>query len=164
MASMAAKVSVVFYIRSTMKKQLIVIGTHDKIDLPELGIQDLECKIDTGAFTSTIHCSKIKLVERNGQQQLDFCVLDKWHPQFNDVVHTAIEFSEKKVKSSNGESESRFVIRTKAVLFGNTYPITFTLSNRRKMRFPVLIGKKFLSKKFLVDVSKKDLSFGQKSD
>ena len=150
------------YIRQVMKKQLTVIGTHDKIDLPGLGIQDLECKIDTGAFTSTIHCSKIDLVERNGEQELDFCVLDKWHPQFNDVVHTATDFSEKKVKSSNGVSESRFVVKTVAVFFGNTYPISFTLSNRKKMRFPVLIGKKFLRRKFLVDVTKKDLSFKQK--
>ncbi len=146
-----------------MKKPLIIIGTHDKIDLPELGIEDLECKIDSGAFTSTIHCSKVKMVERNGIRQLDFCVLDKWHPQFNDVIHTATDFSEKKVKSSNGESESRFVVKTKAVFFGNIYPITFTLSNRKKMRFPVLIGKKFLKNKFLVDVSQKDISFKQKS-
>ena len=146
-----------------MKKPLIIIGTHDKIDLPELGIEDLECKIDSGAFTSTIHCTKFNVVERNGVRQLDFCVLDKWHPQFNDVIHTATDFSEKKVKSSNGESESRFVVKTKAVLFGNTYPITFTLSNRRKMRFPVLIGKKFLKNKFLVDVAQKDISFKQKT-
>lgn len=145
-----------------MKKPLIVIGTHDKIDLPELGIEELECKIDTGAFTSTIHCSYVGVVEKNGVEVLEFCVLDKWHPQFNDVVHTATDFKQKKVKSSNGVSESRFVVKTKAVLFGNTYPITFTLSNRKKMRFPVLIGKKFLRNKFLVDVAKKDLSYSQK--
>lgn len=145
-----------------MKKALTVIGTHDKIDLPELGIENLECKIDTGAFTSTIHCSKMKVVEVEGNSQLHFCVLDKWHPQFNDVVHVAMNFTEKKVKSSNGVSESRFVVQTKAVLFGNTYPITFTLSNRKKMRFPVLIGKKFIRNKFLVDVARKDLSFKQK--
>ncbi len=147
-----------------MKKQLIVIGTQDKIDLPELDIFDLECKIDTGAFTSTIHCNHVKVVERDGKDVLEFCVLDKWHPQFNNVVHTVSEFREKKVKSSNGVSESRFVVKTKAVLFGSTLPITFTLSNRRKMRFPVLIGKKFLKNKFLVDVSKKDLSFLQKEN
>ena len=147
-----------------MKKPLIVIGTHDKIDLPELGIEELECKIDTGAFTSTIHCSHVGVVEKKGVEVLEFCVLDKWHPQFNDVVHTATDFRQKKVKSSNGVSESRFVVKTKAVLFGNTYPITFTLSDRKKMRFPVLIGKKFLRNKFLVDVAKKDLSHSQKQD
>ncbi len=145
-----------------MQKALTIIGTHDKIDLPELEIFDLECKIDTGAFTSTIHCNHVKVVEKNGKQALEFCVLDKWHPQYNNVVHTAYDFKEKKVKSSNGLSESRFVVKTKAVLFGLVYPITFTLSNRRKMRFPVLLGKKFLKNRFLVDVTKKDLSFSQK--
>lgn len=145
-----------------MKKELIIIGTHDKIDLPELDIFDLECKIDTGAFTSTIHCSKVGIVEKDGMQVLEFCVLDKWHPQFNNLIHTASDFREKKVKSSNGVSESRYLVKTKAVLFGQTFPISFTLSDRKKMRFPVLIGKKFLRNKFLVDVAKKDLSFNQK--
>lgn len=142
-----------------MKKELTVIGTQDKIDLPGLGIAELECKIDTGAFTSTIHCSKMEVVEVDGKSELHFCVLDKWHPQFNDVVHVVSDFREKKVRSSNGKAEVRYMVKTKAVLFGKTYPISFTLSNRKKMRFPVLIGKKFLKNKFLVDVSRKDLSF-----
>jgi len=142
-----------------MKKQLTTIGAIDRIDLPELGISDLECKIDTGAYTATIHYSKAEVVENDGQTQLHFCVLDKWHPQFNDTVHVATDFKEKKVRSSNGESQIRYMVKTKAVLFGTTYPITFTLSNRKKMRFPVLIGKKFLKNKFLVDVAQKDVSF-----
>lgn len=146
-----------------MKKPLTVIGTIDRIDLPELGIFDLECKIDTGAHTSTIHASKAHVVEKDGQLQLHFCVLDKWHPQFNHTVHVATDFKQKKVRSSNGVAETRYMVKTKAVLFGKTYPITFTLSNRRKMRFPVLIGKKFLKGKFLVDVAQKDLSFAQKT-
>ena len=145
-----------------MKKPLITIGTIDRIDLPELDIFDLECKIDTGAYTSTIHYSKADVVEKDGKTQLHFCVLDKWHPQFNDTVHIATDFKEKKVRSSNGESQIRYMVKTKAVLFGKTYPITFTLSNRKKMRFPVLIGKKFLKNKFLVDVALKNVSFLQK--
>jgi hypothetical protein len=146
-----------------MKRAIVVIGTQDKIDLPELGISELECKVDTGAFTSTIHCSKMDVVTIDGVPQLQFCVLDKWHPQFNDVVHTATDFREKRVRSSNGETQTRYVVKTKAVLFGKTYPITFTLSNRKKMRFPVLLGKKFLKNKFLVDVAQKDLSFSSKT-
>lgn len=145
-----------------MKKPLIIIGTVDRIDLPELGISDLECKIDSGAYTSTIHYSKADVVEKNGQLQLHFCVLDKWHPQFNDMVHVATDFKEKKVRSSNGVLQTRYMVKTKAVLFGRIYPITLTLSNRKKMRFPILIGKKFLKNKFLVDVAQKDVSFNQK--
>lgn len=144
------------------QKELIVIGTTDRIDLPALGFLDLECKIDTGADTSTIHCSKVKVIEKDGNRWLKFRVLDKAHPQFNQVDHIVKDFREKRVKSSNGESEVRHVIRTKAVLFGRTYAITFTLSDRGKMKYPVLIGKKFLRNKFLVDVTKKDLSFALK--
>ncbi|MFM1874298.1 MAG: hypothetical protein RL266_35 [Bacteroidota bacterium] len=147
-----------------MKKTLTIIGAQDKIDLPELGFRELECKVDTGAFTSTIHCSKMEVAMVDGSPQLQFCVLDKWHPQFNDVVHTALDFSEKRVRSSNGVAQTRFVVRSKAVLFGKTYPITFTLSNRKKMRFPVLLGRKFLKNRFLVDVSQKDLSYQLKRD
>lgn len=129
------------------------------MDLPGLGLFDLECKIDTGAYTSTIHCSKVKLVLVNGVQQLNFCVLDRLHPQFNDVVHSVTDFSVKRVRSSNGVLEERYAVKTKAVLFGRSFPITFTLSDRKKMRFPVLIGRKFINRKFLVDVSQQNLSF-----
>lgn len=132
------------------------------MDLPSLGLFDLECKIDTGAYTSTIHCSKVSVVIENGKEQLNFCVLDRLHPQFNDVVHTADEFSVKRVRSSNGILEERYAVKTKAVLFGRSFPITFTLSNRKKMRFPVLLGRKFINRKFLVDVSQHDLSFRMK--
>ena len=147
-----------------MKKALITIGTTDRIDLPELDIFDLECKIDTGAYTSTIHCAKAHVVEADSKRELHFHVLDRLHPQFNSVVHKATDFTEKRVRSSNGQTETRYMVKTKAILFGRTYPISFTLSNRAKMRFPVLLGKKFIRNKFLVDVSKKDLSFAQKSE
>lgn len=136
-----------------------MIGKVDKMDLPSLGLFDLECKIDTGAYTSTIHCSKVKVVIENGVKQLNFWVLDRLHPQFNDMVHTATDFSVKRVRSSNGVLEERYAVKTEAVLFGKRYPITFTLSDRKKMRFPVLLGRKFINRKFLVDVSKDDLSF-----
>lgn len=145
-----------------MKKKLTVIGTQDMIDLPEFDICELECKIDTGAFTSTIHCSKVEVVDADGVPTLNFCVLDRFHPQFNNTVHSVTEFKEKTVRSSNGVAETRYVVKTKAILFGKTYPITFTLSNRKKMRFPVLIGKKFLKNRFVVDVAQKDLSFTKK--
>jgi hypothetical protein len=144
------------------KKELTIIGTTDRIDLPALGLFDLECKIDTGADTSTIHCSKVRVVEKDGVEWLKFRVLDKEHPQFNRVNHLVKDFSEKTVRSSNGETETRYVIRTKAVLFGRIFPITFTLSHRGKMKYPVLIGKKFLRNRFLVDVTQKDLSFQKK--
>lgn len=140
-----------------------VIGRVDKIDLPEFFIEDLDCKIDTGADTSSIHCSKVRVVEKDGKEFLKFRVLDTKHPLYSKETHTVDEFTEKRVKSSSGHAETRFVIKTKAVVFGKRYPITFTLSDREKMKYPVLLGKRFLKNKFIVDVSEKDLSYTAKT-
>lgn len=141
-----------------------IIGRVDRIDLPEFGIKDLECKIDTGADTSSIHCTNIRVVEKADGEYLKFRLLDKKHPLFSKETHIVDQFTEKQVKSSSGHSETRFVIKTKAVIFGKSYPITFTLSDREKMKYPVLIGKRFLKNKFLVDVTLKDVSFKLKDN
>lgn len=62
------------------------------------------------------------------------------------------------VKSSNGKVEMQFTIRTQIMVFGKTYPITFTLSPSDNMNFPVLIERKFLSGKILIE----NLSYNQK--
>ncbi|MBI1289576.1 MAG: hypothetical protein GC178_18595 [Flavobacteriales bacterium] len=145
-----------------MKRTVRTIGSVDKLDLPFFGIEDLDCKIDTGADTSSLHCSKVRVVEKDGKEYLKFRVLDKKHPQFSKVDQLVSDFREKTVRSSNGESEIRYAIRTKVVLFGRTESITFTLADRGKMKFPVLLGKRFLKHKFLVDVAQNDLSYTEK--
>jgi hypothetical protein len=63
------------------------------------------------------------------------------------------------VKSSNGHRENRFKIKTEVIFFGKQYNINLTLSTRDDMKHPVLIGRQFLSKKFLVDVDLVNQSF-----
>lgn len=145
------------------KGEKLVIGRVDKIDLPDFKIENLECKVDTGADTSSIHCTNVRIVEKDGKECLKFRVLDKKHPLFSKATHAVDEFSEKRVKSSTGHTETRFVIKTTIVVFGKSHPITFTLSDREKMKYPVLLGKRFLKNKFIVDVSEKDLSYAEKT-
>ncbi|MGB0167558.1 MAG: RimK/LysX family protein, partial [Luteibaculum sp.] len=66
------------------------------------------------------------------------------------------EYDKRKVKSSNGSTELRFAVKLLVKLGAKTYLTTFTLTNRNKMRYPILLGKRFLRGKFLVDVSKKN--------
>lgn len=143
-------------------KEKKIIGTIDKVDLPEFNLEDLECKIDTGAATSAIHCASIKVKEVNGVDYISFKLLDPEHPLYNGHVFQTANFKEKTIKSSFGHSEVRFVIKTKIKLFRTVYPISFTLSDRENMKYPILIGKRLLNRRFLVDVSQKDLSFNQK--
>lgn len=141
-------------------KQLLTIGRTDKVDLPEMGIENVNAKIDTGAYTSAIHCKKIKTSDGVLSFYID---LEQDDQNFSKKYQTR-NFSRKKIRSSNGESQTRYVIKTKITLFGKNYVTEFSLSDRSKMKNPILIGRKLLNKKFLVDVSKKNLSFEQKSN
>ncbi len=141
----------------------IVIGRKDVVDFPDLELKDINIKIDTGAYTSAIHCNHIKVKEIDGKKVLSFRLLDPSHKQYADREFTTDVFREKRVKSSFGTSEKRFVIKTNIRLFKKRYKIELSLSERGEMRFPVLIGRKFLMGKFIVNPSEYDLSLKLKN-
>ncbi len=138
-----------------MGKKLI-IGKHDKIDLPEFNILNIKAKIDTGADSSSIHCTKIRIVERDNKTILKFKILD-------EELHEVESFYETEIKNSFGQTETRYVINTTIVLFNNTYDFVVSLTDRSDMKFPILLGKKLLNKNFIVDVSKVNLSYKLKN-
>ncbi len=135
-----------------------IIGRTDKVDFPLLELSDIDAKIDTGAYTSSIHCVDIREID----QILQCSFLDATHPEYNGKKFTFKNYDMSAVKSSNGKVEMRFAVRTQIEVFNKVYPITFTLSPRDDMRFPVLIGRKFLSGKFLVDPQLENQSYNQK--
>lgn len=137
-----------------------VIGATDKIDFPEFGLSDVPAKTDTGANRSSIHCSKIKLETIDGEKVLTFHIpLDSSSGQNIFSTH---DFFKKKIRSSSGHVEERYVVRTPIVLFGKKIKTSFSLTDRTEMKYPVLLGRKLLRKRFTVDVSKKDLSYSRK--
>ncbi len=131
------------------------IGRIDKADFPLLNLLDVDVKIDTGAYTSTIHCKNVK-VEDN---YLKCNFVDEEHPGYNEKEIVFDNYDVKVVKSSNGKAQARYRILTEIVLFGKTFPIFLTLSDREEMRYPVLLGRKFLTKRFVVDINKTNLSY-----
>jgi hypothetical protein len=143
-------------------KEKFVIGRSDKIDLPKLQLFDLDAKIDTGANTSAIHYNYAEVVKRDGKTKLHFTLLDPSHPNFNNKEFFVEEFEQRLIKNSFGDSEQRYVITTEIVLFDKTWKTEFSLSNRGNLKFPILIGRKLLRKAFLVDVTKRNLSFKRK--
>jgi hypothetical protein len=136
------------------------LGRVDKVDFPELQLTNVDVKIDTGAYTSAIHCSNI----RETDNKL-YCTFEsKGHPNFKSEEVIFENYSYTDVKSSNGYKENRYKIKTKVVFFGKNYKINLTLSTRDDMKFPVLIGRQFLKQKFLVDVDIENQSFKQKTN
>jgi hypothetical protein len=144
-----------------IKKQ--TIGRKDKADFPGLGLESVDIKMDTGAYTSAIHCHEIGTKEVEGKEVLFFTLLDPSYHQYDNKQLSTENFSQKSVKNSFGSSERRFVIKTTILLFGKEYPIDLSLSERGEMKFPILIGRKFLMKEFIVDPARTDLSHKLKS-
>ncbi len=141
----------------------LLIGKSDKADFPELLLSDLSIKVDTGAYTSAIHTHEIEEFVQNEEKLIKFKVLDPMHPQYNTKEFVTKNYIRKRVKNSFGKSENRFVVQTVIVLFGKEFPIDLSLSERGEMKFPILIGRKLLNGRFIVDTSKKDLSYKLKN-
>lgn len=136
-----------------------IIGRNDIVDFPKLGLFNIDVKIDTGAYTSAIHCSKI-FEEDNVLK----CIFKSdAHQNFGKSEIVFDTFWRTNVKSSNGYKENRYKVKSDVVFFDKTYKINLTLSTRDDMKFPVLIGRQFLKRKFMVDVDIENASFNTKT-
>ncbi|MBA4301874.1 Uncharacterized conserved protein [Algoriphagus alkaliphilus] len=135
-----------------------IIGRKEKISLPKVGLKSVWAKIDTGAFTSSLHAESIREVEEDGKKVLKFEILMPGHKDFTGKTLSFEEYKQKKVKNSFGQAETRFLIVTKIKIAGETFSAEFTLSDRSSMKNSILLGRKILQDKFLVDVNKVNLS------
>lgn len=138
-----------------MKK---TIGRRERINLPEWGLKNVTGKIDTGAYTSSIHCDYIEEKEEDGKMVLFFKVLDPSDKKYNGKLLRSERYSQKKVKNSFGQAEVRYKVTTKVIMFGVEFDAEFTLTDRSKMRNPILLGRKLLIGRFIVDVQEVNLS------
>ena len=141
------------------RKEKQIIGKTDFADFPVFGLSDVAVKIDSGAYTSTIDCLKIE--EKNDLLEVVF--LRKTNKSFTGEKKIFDKYSVKRVRSSSGESQLRFTVKGTILLFDQIYKTEFTLSKRKKMRYPVLLGRKLLNKHFLIDTSLKDVSIKLKN-
>ncbi len=135
------------------------LGRSDRVDLPGLELENIHAKIDTGAYTCSLHCSSNEVV--NGV--LEFVLLDEEHQEFTGRKYYFKKYDQREIKNSFGEAEVRYVIKTKIKIFDRVIRAEFSLSNRGNLKFPVLLGRKILRNRFLIDVTKKNISFSAKS-
>ncbi|MCX6076875.1 MAG: RimK/LysX family protein [Sulfurimonas sp.] len=132
-----------------------IIGTKEIISIVDLELYDLDVKIDTGADSNALHCDDIFIDEQNF---VHFKLLDEVHASYHGKKMKMPLYKIKKIKSSNGQVEERPSIKINVIFFGRKYKTVVSLTDRSDMKFPMLIGKKFLANKFLVDVSKEYLT------
>lgn len=124
--------------------QLTVIGLREWIALPGLGVAGLRAKIDTGASTSSLHATEIVEFERDNQPWVRFTAHLGTLVQLRHRRCEAPLVAIKTIKSSNGHTQVRYVIRTSLALGDHVWAVDFTLSCRKAMRYRLLLGAKAL--------------------
>ena len=128
-----------------------VIGWREWLALPQLGVERIKAKIDTGAKTSTLHAFRVEPFKRKGVQWVRFGL----HPRHEDLgtmVFRESRVTDKRIISdSGGHRTERWVITTVAVLGHLRHDIELTLANRDTMRFRVLLGRRAMRGTFMVD-------------
>ncbi|WP_413478959.1 ATP-dependent zinc protease [Vibrio hibernica] len=129
----------------------IIVGWREILSLPELGIETIKAKIDTGARSSCLHTFKLETFERDSELWVRFWV----HPlqNNNDFIKEceAKVLDQRMVKDSGGHEEQRFVIQTMLKFNKEEWPIEMTLTNRENMLFRMLLGRTAMQNKIIVD-------------
>ena len=129
-------------------KAVSVLGRVERVDFPERGLKNVPTRVDTGAKTSSIWASAVK--EEDGV--LFFKLFGSKSQYYSgEVLHTS-DYSQRIVASSNGHVQNRYVVRLLITVQGRKIRALFTLADRSKQVYPVLLGRNVLRGKFIVDV------------
>lgn len=136
------------------KRPKPAVGWREWVAMPELGIDAIKAKVDTGAATSSLHAFKVKPFVESGVDYVRFLV----HPlqrKSEPTIECVCKVHEwRKVRSSSGHANKRPVILTEIVIADVAYAVELTLANRDQMGFRMLIGREALRRRFVVDVGR----------
>ena len=127
-----------------------IVGWKENAALPDLNVKNVIAKVDTGANLASIDASDIKIVSRNKVKYVKFKVMKR----NNTVRKTSAPLEGyKRIKSSNGDVERRPYIKTTLLLDGISKKIELTLTDRGPMEYTMLIGRKALGRRWVVNPS-----------
>lgn len=131
-------------------KALLTVGWREIVALPSLPLEGIPAKIDTGARTSSLHAEVLEEIDREDGRWVRFNV--DWGGQRHECE--AIHVDVRGITSSNGEQQKRYVIKTPLKIGGIEFKAEISLADRSDMKFPMLIGRTALRRRFLVDSGK----------
>jgi hypothetical protein len=131
-----------------MFNDLHIIGAITELQFTGLNANLIPARVDTGATTSAVWASNIKL----DGDKLTFNLFDKTSPYYDGRLISVTEFKTKDIRSTNGAVERRYVVKLPIQVNGRKIRASFTLANRERQVYPVLIGRNILRGKFAVDV------------
>lgn len=137
----------------------VIIGRSEELKFVEFEIHDVPAKVDTGAYRSAVHADQIKLVEGEHGTELSFRLLGG-HPVCGEfaTVFSTPHYTKVWIANSFGHREERYEVKLKVKLGPKVFWATFTLADRSKKIYPILLGRKLLNGRFLVDTSRSSIN------
>lgn len=135
-----------------------LLGWREWIALPELGIERIKAKVDTGARTSALHTFRVESWQQDGVAWVRFWVRPLQNSESRARCCEAPVLDRRLVRDSGGHEEQRFVIRTPVRVAGACWPIEVTLTDRDSMGFRMLLGRTAIVGRYLVDPARSYLA------
>jgi hypothetical protein len=132
-------------------RKLPTIGWREWVSLPDLGLDRIKAKVDTGARTSALHAIRMETFRAHGDDRVRFAVHPVQRQSSPTVECEAVMVDERHVRSSDGRRELRPVIETVLRIGDRDWPIEVTLTDRALMGFRLLLGRRAVRRKFVVD-------------
>jgi len=131
-----------------------VLGWREWVSLPDLQIDKIKAKVDTGARTSTLHAFSLNPFNESGQEKIRFDIHPLQHNTKKIITCEAMVVDIRWVTDSGGHSERRYVIETPLVIGGQRWPIEITLTERDTMLFRMLLARNAIRGRYMVDPSR----------
>lgn len=130
---------------------LPIAGWNESASLPELGVDYIRVKLDTGAKTSALHAFNLTTLTHNDELWVEFDI-HPWQANDSIIYRCSCPVSDTRwVTSSNGRKEKRYFIFTKIKIGDNEWPIEVSLTNRDEMNFRMLLGRSAMKNRLVVD-------------
>lgn len=129
----------------------LVVGWREWVSIPTLGIEWIKAKMDTGARTSAIDAENIKVFTDRGAPHVSFAVFAHQRKLLPAIACVAPIVDERKVTSSSGHQQRRYIIEIELKLAGESWPIEVSLAERDNLDFRMLLGRAAIRERCVVD-------------
>ena len=134
-----------------MKRAGELIGWREWVQLPDLGVFEIKAKVDTGAATSSLHAFRLERFEKEGVPYVRFEIHPRQRSRKPSIECEATVVRETSVRNPGGRIERRPVIASTVVVAGVPVAALINLTGRDEMGLRMLLGRRALRNRFVVD-------------
>lgn len=137
------------YLHHEKIENRITLGSFEPVCFPDLGGEIMTAKVDTGAYSGALYATHVRQKkDEKDRKYIEFYLLG--NKASKQILY---DYYKRDVRSAHGHVNSRYVVKLNIQLKGKVYETEIGLSDRSDMKFPVLIGRKFLREhNMIVDV------------